>query len=32
MFPEWVSEIGTIVIQGFLWTTAGWLMVWGIKY
>lgn len=27
MFPEWVSEIGTILVQAFMITAAGWVFV-----
>lgn len=27
MFPEWVSEIGTILVQAFMITVAGWIFV-----
>lgn len=27
MFPEWVSEFGTILLQAFMITVAGWLFV-----
>jgi hypothetical protein len=34
MFPKWVSEIGTILVQAFMITVAGWIFVfayWDIK-
>lgn len=34
MFPKWVSEFGTILLQAFMITVAGWVFVfacWDIK-
>ena len=27
MFPKWVSEFGTILVQAFMITVAGWTVV-----
>jgi hypothetical protein len=27
MFPEWVSGIGTVLLQAFMITVAGWITV-----
>ncbi len=27
MFPEWVSEFGTVLLQAFMITAAGWTVV-----